>query len=69
MRGAIVQGGDAERPEFVATGLGNPDATDGLGPGIQVKAVAYQEWNQAAVVDKIITNMPEIVRALASGAR
>jgi flotillin len=33
---------------------------------MNVKAVAYQEWNQAAVVDKIITNMPEIVRALAS---
>ena len=31
-----------------------------------VKAVAYQEWNQAAVVDKIITNMPEIVRAFAA---
>ena len=31
-----------------------------------MKAEAYQEWNQAAVVDKIITNMPEIVRALAS---
>jgi flotillin len=33
---------------------------------MNVKAEAYQEWNQAAVVDKIITNMPEIVRALAS---
>jgi flotillin len=33
---------------------------------MNVKATAYQEWNQAAVVDKIITNMPEIVRALAS---
>ncbi len=31
-----------------------------------MKAEAYQEWNQAAVVDKIITNMPEIVRALAA---
>ncbi len=33
---------------------------------MNVKAVAYQEWNQAAVVDKIITNMPEIVRAFAA---
>ena len=33
---------------------------------MNVKAVAYQEWNQAAVVDKIITNMPEIARALAA---
>ena len=33
---------------------------------MNVKAEAYQEYNQAAVVDKLITNMPEIVRALAS---
>jgi len=33
---------------------------------MNVKAEAYQEWNQAAVVDKLITNMPEVVRALAS---
>jgi len=31
---------------------------------MHVKAEAYQEWNQAAVVDKLLTNMPEIVRAL-----
>src|SRR5262245_10333375 len=33
---------------------------------MNVKAEAYQEWNEAAVVDKLITNMPEVVRALAS---
>jgi flotillin len=33
---------------------------------MNVKAEAYQEWNQAAVVDKLITIMPEVVRALAS---
>jgi len=33
---------------------------------MNVKAEAYQEYNQAAVVDKLIGNMPEIVRALAS---
>ena len=33
---------------------------------MNVKAEAYQEYNQAAVVDKLITNMPEIVRALAA---
>ena len=33
---------------------------------MNVKAAAYQEYNQAAVIDKIITNMPEIVRALAA---
>ena len=35
---------------------------------MNVKAEAYQEYNQAAVVDKLITGMPEIVRALASSA-
>jgi flotillin len=33
---------------------------------MNVKAEAYQEWNQAAVVDKLITGMPEVVKALAS---
>jgi flotillin len=33
---------------------------------MNVKAEAYQEYNQAAVIDKLITNMPEIVKALAS---
>ena len=33
---------------------------------MNVKAAAYQEWNQAAVVDKLITGMPEVVKALAS---
>jgi len=33
---------------------------------MNVKAEAYLEWNQAAVVDKLIGNMPEMVRALAS---
>jgi len=33
---------------------------------MNVKAEAYQEFNQAAIVDKLITNMPEIVKALAA---
>jgi flotillin len=33
---------------------------------MNVKAEAYQEWNQAAVVDKLLTGLPEIVKALAS---
>src|SRR5690242_18941843 len=33
---------------------------------MNVKAEAYQEWNQAAVVDKLITGLPEVARALAS---
>jgi flotillin len=32
---------------------------------MNVKAEAYQEYNQAAVFDKLITGMPEVVRALA----
>jgi len=33
---------------------------------MNVKAEAYQEFNQAAIVDKLISGMPEIVRALAA---
>lgn len=31
---------------------------------MNIKAEAYQEWNQAAVVDKLITNMADVVRAM-----
>jgi flotillin len=31
---------------------------------MNVKAEAYQEWSQAAVVDKLITNLPDVVRAM-----
>jgi flotillin len=33
---------------------------------MQMKATAYQEFNQAAIVDKLIGSMPEVVKALAS---
>src|SRR5580693_4261693 len=33
---------------------------------MNVKAEAFQEYNQAAVVDKLISSLPEIVRALAA---
>ena len=33
---------------------------------MNIKAEAFQEYNQAAVVDKLITGLPEIVKALAS---
>jgi flotillin len=32
---------------------------------MNVKSEAYQEWSQAAVVDKLITNMADVVRAMA----
>ena len=31
---------------------------------MNVKAEAYQEWTQAAVVDRLISVMPELLRAL-----
>jgi flotillin len=33
---------------------------------MNIKAEAYQEYNQAAVVDKLISSLPEVVRAMAS---
>src|SRR6201998_2583420 len=33
---------------------------------MNIKAEAYQEYNQAAVVDKLITGLPEVVTAMAS---
>jgi len=32
---------------------------------MRVKAAAFHEYNQAAVLDKLLTGMPEIVRAIA----
>jgi flotillin len=33
---------------------------------MNVKAEAYQGWNQAAVVDKLLSQMPDVVRAMAA---
>src|SRR5262249_2078612 len=33
---------------------------------MNIKAEAYQEYNQATVVNKLITSLPEVLRALAS---
>src|SRR5580658_9330561 len=38
---------------------------DAEAKAMNVKAEAYQEWTQAAVVDKLITNMADVVRAMA----
>jgi flotillin len=38
---------------------------DAEAKAMNVKAEAYQEWTQAAVVDRLITNMADIVRAMA----
>jgi flotillin len=55
----IIQAkGMAEAEVIRAKGEAEADA-------MKVKAAAYHEYNQAAVLDKLITGMPEIVRALA----
>jgi flotillin len=56
---AIRQQGEAEADIIFKKGEAEAKA-------MNVKAAAYQEYNQAAVFDKLITNMPELVRALAA---
>ncbi len=56
---AILTQGEAEAEIIFKRG-------DAEARAMNVKAEAYQEYNQAAVVDKLITNLPEIVRALAA---
>src|SRR5436305_10766193 len=50
--------GLAEAEVIRATGEAEADA-------MKVKAAAFHEYNQAAVLDKLLTGMPEIVRAIA----
>ena len=63
---------EAEGAAFATRAQGEADAEIILKKGeaeakaMNVKAEAYLEWNQAAVVDKLITGMPEIVRAMAA---
>ena len=71
----------AERQRLISEAEGRASATrmqgeaeadivfkkgDAEARAMNVKAEAYQEYNQAAVVDKLISSMPEIVRALAA---
>lgn len=51
--------GDAEAEVIFKKG-------DAEARAMNVKAEAYLEWNQAAVVDRLITQMPEMVRAMAT---
>src|SRR6266566_675300 len=52
-----------------ARGIGDAEASRAKGEAeadaMKVKAAAYHEYNQAAVLDKLLTNMPEMVRAIA----
>jgi flotillin len=72
---------EAEKQRLIAEAEGHANSTRAQGEAeaeiifkkgdaearaMNVKAEAYQEYNQAAVIDKLITNMPEIVRALAA---
>ena len=60
---------EAEGAAFATRAQGDADAEIILKKGeaearaMNVKAEAYQEWNQAAVVDKLITGLPEVVKA------
>jgi flotillin len=54
---AIRARGDAEAEVTFKKGEAEAKA-------MSVKAEAYQEYNQAAVADKLLTNLPEVVRAL-----
>lgn len=50
--------GQAEADVILAKGQSEANA-------MQVKAAAYQEYNQAAILDQLIAQMPEMVRAIA----
>ena len=39
---------------------------DAEAQAMNVKAEAFQEYNQAAVIDKLLTGLPEVVRAMAA---
>jgi len=56
---SIRQQGEAEADIIFKKG-------DAEARAMNVKAAAFQEYNQAAVIDKLLTGMPEIVRALAA---
>ncbi|MCC6793164.1 MAG: flotillin family protein [Thermomicrobiales bacterium] len=50
--------GTAEAEIIAAKGQAEANA-------MQVRAEAFQDYNQAAIIDKLLTGMPEVVRALA----
>jgi len=50
--------GTAEAQIILAKGQSEAEA-------MKVKAAAFHEYNQAAVIDKLLTGLPEVVRAMA----
>ena len=61
--------GLAEAEVIRAKGLAEAEVIRAQGEAeadaMKVKAAAFHEYNQAAVIDKLLTGMPEIVRAIA----
>jgi len=72
---------DAEKQRLIAEAEGRASAIrcqgeaeaevifkkgDAEARAMNVKAAAYQEYNQVAVVDKLISSLPEVVRAMAT---
>lgn len=66
---AIRAKGEAEAEVIKAKGLAEAEVIKAKGEAeadaMRVKAAAFHEYNQAAVLDKLLTGMPEIVRAIA----
>jgi flotillin len=60
--------GQAQAEVIRAKGLAEADAIQARGQAeanaLQTKATAYQEFNQAAVLDRLLASMPDVVRAL-----
>jgi flotillin len=65
---AIRAKGEAEAEVIRAKGLAEAEVIRAKGEAeadaMRVKAAAFQEYNQAAVLDKLLTGMPDIVRAI-----
>ena len=59
MRSSIRAQGEAEAEIIFKKGEAEAKA-------MNVKAEAFQEYNQAAVIDRLFASMPEVVKALAS---
>src|SRR5437764_1046859 len=56
----------ATREAAVARAQADQDRVLAETLSLAVKAEAYQEYNQAAIYDKLLTSLPEVVRALAA---
>jgi flotillin len=66
---AVRLEGQAQAEIIKVRGLADADIIKAKGQAeatsMTVKASAYQEYNQAAIIDKLLTGLPEVVRAMA----